>query len=39
MFGNGGRQHMELYGTTAEQFAKVSVRTTATGEQPALAVS
>ena len=26
MFGNGGRQHMELYGTTAEQFAKVSVK-------------
>ena len=25
-FGNGGRQHMELYGTTAEQFAKVSVK-------------
>ena len=26
MFGNGGRQHMELYGTTARQFAKVSVK-------------
>src|SRR5437899_255742 len=26
MFGNGGRQHMELYGTTKEQFAKVSVK-------------
>jgi acetyl-CoA acetyltransferase len=25
-FGDGGRQHMELYGTTAEQFAKVSVK-------------
>lgn len=25
-FGNGGRQHMELYGTTKEQFAKVSVK-------------
>ncbi|HLY39202.1 MAG TPA: lipid-transfer protein [Candidatus Binatia bacterium] len=26
MFGDGGRQHMELYGTTKEQFAKVSVK-------------
>lgn len=26
MFGDGGRQHMELYGTTREQFAKVSVK-------------
>ena len=26
MFGNGGRQHMELHGTTREQFAKVSVK-------------
>jgi acetyl-CoA acetyltransferase len=26
MFGDGGRQHMEKYGTTAEQFAKVSVK-------------
>jgi acetyl-CoA acetyltransferase len=26
MFGNGGRQHMEKYGTTKEQFAKVSVK-------------
>ncbi len=26
MFGNGGRHHMELYGTTKEQFAKVSVK-------------
>jgi len=25
-FGDGGRQHMELYGTTKEQFAKVSVK-------------
>src|SRR5262245_16407951 len=25
MFGDGGRQHMEKYGTTKEQFAKVSV--------------
>ncbi len=25
-FGNGGRQHMELYGTTKEQFAKISVK-------------
>jgi acetyl-CoA acetyltransferase len=26
MFGDGGRQHMETYGTTREQFAKVSVK-------------
>ncbi len=26
MFGDGGRQHMEKYGTTKEQFAKVSVK-------------
>jgi len=26
MFGDGGRQHMEQYGTTKEQFAKVSVK-------------
>jgi len=26
MFGDGGRQHMERYGTTKEQFAKVSVK-------------
>jgi len=26
MFGDGGRHHMELYGTTKEQFAKVSVK-------------
>jgi len=26
IFGDGGRQHMELYGTTKEQFAKVSVK-------------
>lgn len=26
MFGNGGRAHMEKYGTTKEQFAKVSVK-------------
>ncbi len=26
MFGDGGRQHMELHGTTKEQFAKVSVK-------------
>jgi acetyl-CoA acetyltransferase len=26
MFGDGGRHHMELYGTTREQFAKVSVK-------------
>jgi acetyl-CoA acetyltransferase len=26
MFGDGGRQHMELYGTTKAQFAKVSVK-------------
>jgi acetyl-CoA acyltransferase len=26
MFGDGGRQHMELYGTTKEQFARVSVK-------------
>src|SRR5499426_1066466 len=26
MFGDGGRQHMELYGTTKEQFAKVNVK-------------
>ena len=26
MFGDGGRRHMELYGTTKEQFAKVSVK-------------
>jgi acetyl-CoA acetyltransferase len=26
MFGDGGRQHMDLYGTTKEQFAKVSVK-------------
>jgi acetyl-CoA acyltransferase len=26
MFGDGGRQHMEMYGTTKEQFAKVSVK-------------
>jgi len=26
MFGDGGRQHMEVYGTTKEQFAKVSVK-------------
>ena len=26
MFGTGGRHHMELYGTTKEQFAKVSVK-------------
>jgi acetyl-CoA acetyltransferase len=26
MFGDGGKQHMELYGTTKEQFAKVSVK-------------
>ncbi len=26
MFGDGGKQHMELYGTTREQFAKVSVK-------------
>ena len=26
MFGDGGRAHMEKYGTTAEQFAKVSVK-------------
>ena len=26
MFGDAGRQHMELYGTTKEQFAKVSVK-------------
>jgi len=26
MFGDGGRQHMALYGTTKEQFAKVSVK-------------
>ncbi len=26
MFGDGGRQHMEKYGTTREQFAKVSVK-------------
>jgi acetyl-CoA acetyltransferase len=26
MFGDGGRQHMETYGTTKEQFAKVSVK-------------
>jgi acetyl-CoA acetyltransferase len=26
MFGDGGRQHMEMYGTTREQFAKVSVK-------------
>src|SRR5882724_2920809 len=26
MFGDGGRQHMELYGTTREQFAKVSAK-------------
>jgi len=26
MFGDGGRRHMEQYGTTKEQFAKVSVK-------------
>jgi acetyl-CoA acyltransferase len=26
MFGDGGRQHMDQYGTTKEQFAKVSVK-------------
>ncbi len=26
IFGEGGREHMELYGTTKEQFAKVSVK-------------
>src|SRR2546425_6085304 len=26
MFGDGGRQHMEQYGTSKEQFAKVSVK-------------
>jgi acetyl-CoA acyltransferase len=26
MFGDGGRQHMERYGTTKEQFARVSVK-------------
>ncbi|MBK7972141.1 MAG: lipid-transfer protein [Deltaproteobacteria bacterium] len=26
IFGSGGREHMELYGTTREQFAKVSVK-------------
>src|SRR5947208_15058763 len=26
MFGDGGRHHMELYGTSKEQFAKVSVK-------------
>jgi acetyl-CoA acyltransferase len=26
MFGDGGRQHMEVFGTTKEQFAKVSVK-------------
>jgi len=26
IFGDGGRQHMDLYGTTKEQFAKVSVK-------------
>jgi acetyl-CoA acetyltransferase len=26
MFGDGGRQHMEKYGTTKEQFARVSVK-------------
>jgi acetyl-CoA acetyltransferase len=26
MFGDGGRHHMSLYGTTKEQFAKVSVK-------------
>jgi acetyl-CoA acetyltransferase len=26
MFGDGGRQHMEMYGTTKAQFAKVSVK-------------
>jgi acetyl-CoA acetyltransferase len=26
MFGDGGRQHMEKYGTTKEQFAKISVK-------------
>ena len=26
MFGDGGRHHMELFGTTKEQFAKVSVK-------------
>jgi acetyl-CoA acetyltransferase len=26
MFGNAGREHMERYGTTAEQFAKIGVK-------------
>ena len=26
LFGNAGREHMERYGTTAEQFAQVAVK-------------